>query len=462
MTRIQDSAQKSGQRIPTDIMLPAMQEVVEDFADLLKEQQIADFDEDQMTQVWMKTVDTYQQMEKEAGLDDPESAQNDLQSLKQAQAEGQTRRRGIMGGLAQRIAGGAAVGFGDALIANGKSLREAKRTKMKEELTRDLQSELIESRESEGLLNRELKAKLSEDENKSRAELQKELLNTRVELEKSRNKTRKDIAAAGNKTRSDIAGAGNKSREGIASAGNTSREGIAVGRKNTAERGQDLSAEAAAARDKTANRGLLQDRSKFTEGEIAKDARLDKKIESAEKIAGIKATRSTGVSAAEKRDFDMLTKLNTEADDNGLETVNWAAVAEGMEAKGHKTMAAQARKRGKEDAELSAQTQAEEQADAEVNEKAGTFTGDGSDFKEDGGSRTRFRARRVREIKAEILGKSKPEEKRSAAAPSKPKAPKKASGKVPAGFPKDAQQANDGKWYVKRNGKWNEVSAASN
>ncbi len=72
-----------------------------------------------------------------------------------------------------------------------------------------------------------------------------------------------------------------------------------------------------------------------------------------------------------------------------------------------KAAEAQERK-GKAIATSDNRTRAEAQADGEVDDLAGAFSSDAVDFKKDGGSRTRFRARRVREIMAESEGKTPP------------------------------------------------------
>lgn len=50
-------------------------------------------------------------------------------------------------GLLQKVAGGALTGFGDALIANGKSLRDQKRAQLKEQAATGRTQMLVNSRE---------------------------------------------------------------------------------------------------------------------------------------------------------------------------------------------------------------------------------------------------------------------------------------------------------------------------
>lgn len=127
--------------------------------------------------------------------------------------------------------------------------------------------------------------------------------------------------------------------------------------------------------------------------------------------------------------------IHTVTDENGLEETDWNAVADGLDEKGFGKLAKAARSRGKGIVDLDHTKTAEAQADAEVEEKASFFSTDATDFKEDGGSRVRFRARRVREIIAERSGKE-------AVGPYVGEAP-------PPEFP-DAKRAEDGFWYVKR------------
>lgn len=193
--------------------------------------------------------------------------------------------------------------------------------------------------------------------------------------------------------------------------------------------------------------------------------------DSRETVANIAAgARSTPAdsSAAEKRAFDSLVKIHTVADDNGIEATDWNAVADGLEGKGFGKLAKAARSRGKGIADLELRQRAEEFADQMVEEQAGAFSFDSSDFKEDGGSRVRFRARMVREFIAKNGGEGtaapaiKPAEE-PATKPAETPAIKPAEagpyvGDTPPPNAPDARKSpNDGYWYVKRDGKWQQV-----
>lgn len=145
---------------------------------------------------------------------------------------------------------------------------------------------------------------------------------------------------------------------------------------------------------------------------------------SRERAAGIRSDKKTDSSSAESRAWKMSVEAATKTDENGLETVDWKAVADDMKARGYKNAAQSAQRQAKGVEDTDIQRQAEEQADKEIEEIAGVFTTDAQDFKEDGGSRTRYRARRIREIKEELSGggAKKGPETREAAAPDKPKA----------------------------------------
>lgn len=164
---------------------------------------------------------------------------------------------------------------------------------------------------------------------------------------------------------------------------------------------------------------------------------------SRERVAKIGAGVKTDSSAAEKRAFDSLVKIHAVADENGLEATDWNAVADGLDEKGFGNLAKAARSRGKGIVDLEIRKRAEQFADQMVDETSGAFSTDASDFKEDGGSRTRFRSRMVREFIAMNTPATRP-----AAAGGEPYV----GESQPPGFP-DAERASDGFWYVKRDGK---------
>ena len=114
MMRIQEQASDAGEPIPSDVMLPAMQEVFTDFADMLAENEIADLSEEQMSKGWLKTVDTYRQMEQAAGLSDQEGAAKDMEYFKEAESAG------AMGQVFPEL-GGAQPAQGGGLLNQGEA-----------------------------------------------------------------------------------------------------------------------------------------------------------------------------------------------------------------------------------------------------------------------------------------------------------------------------------------------------
>lgn len=159
---------------------------------------------------------------------------------------------------------------------------------------------------------------------------------------------------------------------------------------------------------------------------------------SREKAARITAGKPTDTTSAE----DRIIKRHVTTDENGLETINHEGAATELEARGLKKAAQAQRRKGKAIVDQENRNIAEVQADAEVEEKAGAFSTDATDFKEDGGSRIRFRARRVREIIAEQSGKVTPKTSLEAAGSSP-----YVGDTPPPSFP-DARRAKDGFWYV--------------
>lgn len=177
--------------------------------------------------------------------------------------------------------------------------------------------------------------------------------------------------------------------------------------------------------------------------------------------AGAKST-SADSSAAEKRAFDSLVKIHTVADENGLETVDWNAVAQGLDEKGFGKLAGSARSRGKGIADLDTRRRAEQFADQMVDEQSGAFSTDASDFKEDGGSRTRFRARMVRDYIAKNGGGAAeaPATRPATARPPAPAGDPYTSETPPPGFPNARRSSKDGFWYFpdpERPGKFRRV-----
>ncbi len=222
-------------------------------------------------------------------------------------------------------------------------------------------------------------------------------------------------------SREKVAGKATASRERLASEATTSREGIASRATESRER-------------------------------IGAEANISR-----EKAATIRAGKATDTTAAE----DRIIKRHIEIDENGNETVNHEAAATELEERGLKKAAVAQRRKAKGIADQDIRKRAEQFADEMVDEQAGTFSTDTSDFKDDGGSRTRFRARMVREFIVKNGGKSasppatRPAETRPAETGGGPYV----GDTPPPGFP-NARQAPDGFWYVERDGKFQRVMKA--
>ncbi len=245
----------------------------------------------------------------------------------------------------------------------------------------------------------------------------------------------------------ELEGVRQEGRRGLLDAGNTaaaerlelnigSREKVAGQAASSRER---LASEASTSREDIASKGAA---SRERIGAAANVSR--------ERAATIRAGKATDTTAAE----DRIIKRHVDVDENGNETVNHEAAAVELDERGFKRAAAAQRRKAKGIFDQDIRKRAEEFADAMVEEQSGTFSTDTSDFKDDGGSRTRFRARMVREFIAKNSGKS-------AAAPAT--RPAETKPPAPAGDPyvgaapppdhPDAKRARDGFWYVKRGGR---------
>ena len=193
---------------------------------------------------------------------------------------------------------------------------------------------------------------------------------------------------------------------------------------------------------------------------------------SREKTARIAAGKPKDTTAAE----DRIIKRHVELDENEFEIVNHEAAAVELEGRGFTQAAAAQRRKAKGIADVDLQQRAEDFADQMVDEQSGAFSFDSSDFKDDGGSRTRFRARMVREFKAKNGGKAaaatavRPEATKPATTPSPPATrPEVTGGGTPyvgSTPPRDHPKAQQGKgsksdfWYIPdpaRPGKFLEV-----
>jgi hypothetical protein len=88
MSRVQDVMTKAGTPVPSDTMLPAIEEVVSDFADLLAESQVVDLQQEQLDAAYTRTVAMYQQMEAKAGRSDAEGGAQTIQYINRAAEAG--------------------------------------------------------------------------------------------------------------------------------------------------------------------------------------------------------------------------------------------------------------------------------------------------------------------------------------------------------------------------------------
>ncbi len=253
--------------------------------------------------------------------------------------------------------------------------------------------------------------------------VKREAVLKRLEEERAQ-KRRLELLDAGNAAASERLGQNIASRESIAKATTESRE--------------TLASEATTSREGIASRAT-----ESREG-IATAANVSR-----EKIAGGKFTK-TDTSAAEKRAFDSLVKIHTEFDVDRGDVTDWSAVAAGLDEKGFGKLAKAARSRGKAIVEADDLKRATSQADAELEEKTGFFF---DDLNEDGGSPTRFHARRVRELLKEFAdarsGKVTPGSGDSIDITS-PTAvgDNPYVGAAPPPAAPNAKQADDGFWYL--------------
>ncbi len=185
---------------------------------------------------------------------------------------------------------------------------------------------------------------------------------------------------------------------------------------------------------------------KATEDAIAA---AELKATNAEEVARIRANKKTDTSASDSRIFDDLQDIYKSKDDLDEDVTNFGAISRAIAdmpnaSPGLKALGKEAGRKGKGIANLDIRRRAEEFADQMVEEQAGTFSTDASDFKDDGGSRTVFRARMVREYIAKNGGSA-------AAAPETRQATTGGAPFVgdtaPPNFP-NARRAPDGFWYV--------------
>lgn len=167
---------------------------------------------------------------------------------------------------------------------------------------------------------------------------------------------------------------------------------------------------------------------------------------SREEAARITAGKAKDTTAAE----DRIIERHVEIDENGVEIVDHEAAAVELEDRGFKKAASAQRRKDKGIADQDIRKRAEQFADDMVEEQAGFISSDAADFKDDGGSRTRFRARMVREFIAKNGGKA------AVTPTTKPAATSDDPyvGEAPPPSHPEAKRAKDGFWYVERDGKF--------
>lgn len=192
-----------------------------------------------------------------------------------------------------------------------------------------------------------------------------------------------------------------------------------------------------------------------------------KKAESAKEVAKIRAGKTTDTSAADSRVFENLQDIHSSVDQLSGETVpDWGKISKAIAdmpnaSSGLKALGKEAGRKGKGIADLDIRKRAEEFADEMVDEQSSAFLPDSSDFKDDGGSRVKFRARMVREFIAKNSGTAAPATRPAGATSAAPTGPF-VGNSSPADQP-DAKRAPDGFWYVKRDGRtWRVLKTKEN
>ena len=230
-------------------------------------------------------------------------------------------------------------------------------------------------------------------------------------------------------------------RPGLLDAGNISpneRLGLDIGSR------ENLAKEATTSRETLASQSTTSRETVAAAANASREGIAAAATASREGIAKIAAGKPSDTSAAEQRAFDSLVEIHTVTDENLGETTDWNAVADGLESKGFGKLAKSARSRGKGIADLEVRKRAEQFADEMVDEQSGFISTDAADFKQDGGSRVRFRARMVREFIAKNGGAgAETPATRPATVDDDPYV-----GKAPPRNHPDAKRASDGFWYL--------------
>ena len=88
LSRLVNSAVRSGKKLSNDIVFHAGIELIEDLADLAKDSDIHDFTPDELESATYLSVEMYRSLQQESGNIDPNEAAGDLEELQRAEADG--------------------------------------------------------------------------------------------------------------------------------------------------------------------------------------------------------------------------------------------------------------------------------------------------------------------------------------------------------------------------------------
>ncbi len=86
--RLKDSAEKAGKPVSPDVLLHGGTEILEDLADLAKQNGIHDFTDDELEKALLLAMDMFQAGELQAGKLDPAPFQQDMIELEQQSKDG--------------------------------------------------------------------------------------------------------------------------------------------------------------------------------------------------------------------------------------------------------------------------------------------------------------------------------------------------------------------------------------
>ena len=88
LSRLVNSAARSGKKIANEVVFHAGIEIIEDLADLAKDSDIHDFMPDELESATYLSVEIYRGLQQESGNIDPNEAAGDLEELQRAEADG--------------------------------------------------------------------------------------------------------------------------------------------------------------------------------------------------------------------------------------------------------------------------------------------------------------------------------------------------------------------------------------